>query len=218
MGKKLTKKNEISNKIDDLELVDLHFTSSNGTDLNIGLTSKSKFGYRGPLPPNYIRNMANFPTEEICTTPHKYKINGKVCTTKPIALGGKVIPYFELTFKDGKVVDLKADECYDLIKKTIETDEGSCYLGEVALVAYHSPISMSGLVYYTTLIDKNASFHLALGRALGNTEYVNEDGVKCFNNSSIHIDFMVGAHHTNIIGTTKDGRKVQIFKDGDFSL
>ena len=99
MGKKLTKKNEIANKIDDLELVDLHFTSSNGTDLNIGLTSKSKFGYRGPLPPNYIRNMANFPTEEICTTPHKYKINGKVCTTKPIALGGKDIPYFELLLK-----------------------------------------------------------------------------------------------------------------------
>ena len=215
---KLSKKAEIANKIDDLELVDLHFTSSNGTDLHVGLTSRSRFGYRGPLPKNYIRNMANFPTEEICTTPHKYKINGKVCTTKPLALGGKVIPYFELTFKNGKVVDIKADECYDLLKKTIETDEGSCYLGEVALVAYHSPISMSGLVYYTTLIDENASCHLALGRALGDSSYIDEEGVKCFNDSSIHIDFMVGAKDTNIVGTTKDGRKVQIFKDGDFAL
>ena len=215
---KLSKKGEIANKIDDLELVDLHFTSSNGTDLHVGLTSRSRFGYRGPLPKNMIRNMANFPTEEICTTPHKYKINGKVCTTKPLALGGKVIPYFELTFKDGKVIDIKADEGYELLKKTIETDEGSCYLGEVALVAYHSPISMSGLVYYTTLIDENASCHLALGRALAGSDYVDEEGVKCFNDSSIHIDFMVGASDTNIVGTTKDGRKVQIFKDGDFAL
>ena len=209
---------EIANKIDDYELVDLHFTSSNGTDLHVGLTPKSKFGYKGPMPKNIIRNMANFPSEEICTTPHKYKINGKVCTTKPLALGGKVIPYFELTFKDGKVVDVKADECLDLLKKTIATDEGSCYLGEVALVQYHSPISMSGLVYYTTLIDENASCHLALGRALNTSGYIDEDGVQCFNDSSIHIDFMVGAKDTNIIGTTKDGKKVQIFKDGDFAL
>ena len=119
MGKKLTKKNEISNKIDDLELVDLHFTSSNGTDLNIGLTSKSKFGYRGPLPPNYIRNMANFPTEEICTTPHKYKINGNKVTdfygrTLFVLEGEKVKDFY------GRVVlNISYDQVKDFYGKTI---------------------------------------------------------------------------------------------------
>lgn len=217
-SKKAEKRAKYANYIDDLELIDLHFTSENGTDLHIGLTPKSKFGYKGPIPKDYVRNMANFPTEEICTTPNKYQINGKVCSTKPLSLGGKIVPSFELIFKDGKVIDIKADECYDLLKKTIETDEGSCYLGEVALVQYHSPISMSGLIYYTTLIDENASCHLALGRALANGDCLDEHGRNCFNNSSIHIDFMIGDKDTNIIGTTKEGKKVQIFKDGDFAF
>lgn len=216
---KSKQRREIANKIDDFELVDLHFTSSNGTDLHVGLTPKSKFGYRGELPKDYVSFAANLPSEEICTTPNKYAINGRVVTTKPLVLGGKVIPYFELEFKDGKIVDVKASECEELLRKTIDTDTGSCYLGEVALVAYHSPISMSGLVYYTTLIDENASCHLALGRGLnGGDGYIDEKGRQCFNDSSIHIDFMVGAKDTNIIGITKTGSKVQIFKDGDFAV
>lgn len=218
-AKKGQERSRFANWMDDLNLKDLHFTSKNGTDLHVGLTPISKFGYKGELPKDYIRFAANLPSEEICTTPDKYRINGKVCTTKPLVLGGKVIPYFELTFKDGKVVDVKADECLDLLKKTIATDEGSCYLGEVALVQYHSPISMSGLVYYTTLIDENASCHLALGRGLnGGAGYRDEQGRQCFNDSSIHIDFMVGDKDTSIIGTTEDNQKVIIFKDGDFVI
>ena len=128
-----------------------------------------------------------------------------------------------MTFKDGRAIDCKAEVGEELLRKTIETDEGSHYLGELALVPYHSPISLSGFVYYNTLIDENASCHLAIGR--GFPSCVNADPMdkqeweeKHINDSVIHVDFMVGAKDTSIIGYTKDGEEHVIFKDGDFAL
>jgi len=214
---KMKRNKYLAETIDSYELVDLHYTSSNGTDLHVGLTPQSKFAEEYEES-NKLYNLYNLPTEEIFTTPDKYLINGRVVTTKPLALGGKVIPWFALTFKDGKIINIEANECKELLEKTINTDEGSCYLGECALVAYHSPISMSNLVYYTTLIDENASCHLALGNAVSNGSYKDEEGIERFNQSSLHIDFMIGSKDTSIIGTKKDGSKVVIFKDGDFAF
>ena len=214
----------ISEKLDSLNLESLHFTSSNGTDLTIGLGKQSHFG----LPKEVREQMQkagrvsynpNMPTEERCTTPLKYKTNGIVYSTRPLLVGGKMVNNFWIRFENGKAVDCHAEEGEEMLRSVIATDENSCYLGEVALVEYHSPISQSGLVYYTTLVDENASCHLALGRGFVSPDVTEEDGVQMpYNQSQIHIDFMFGAPDTNVVGTTRDGQKVQIFKDGDYAF
>lgn len=103
-----------------------------------------------------------------------------------------------------------------MLENLITTDENACYLGECALVEYHSPISMSGKVYYTTLIDENASCHLALGRGLNNGKPSSPEYT--FNDSSIHIDFMIGTKDLHITGTTEDGEQAVVFDHGDFVL
>ena len=198
--------------VDALKLTKLHYTAANGTDLTVGLTPWSKFGYEGapkiPFTPN-------IPTEEICTTPAKFETEGVVYASRPLVLGGKKIENFGFRFEKGNVVEVLADEGKEMLEALIATDETAGYLGEAALVEYHSPISMSGLVYYTTLIDENASCHLALGRGLNMSPQGNE-GI--FNDSTIHVDFMIGTPDMKIVGTTEDGKEVEIFRDGDFAI
>ena len=198
--------------VDALKLTKLHYTAANGTDLTVGLTPWPKFGYEG-APKNPFT--PNIPTEEICTTPAKFETEGVVYASRPLVLGGKKIENFGFRFEKGKVVEVLADEGKEMLEALIATDETAGYLGEAALVEYHSPISMSGLVYYTTLIDENASCHLALGRGLNMSPQGNE-GI--FNDSTIHVDFMIGTPDMKIVGTTEDGKEVEIFRDGDFAI
>lgn len=198
--------------VDDLKLTNLHYTASNGTDLTVGLTPWSKFGHEAR---SGISFCPNIPTEEICTTPSKFETNGVVYASRPLVLGGKKIERFGFRFENGKVTEVLADEGKEMLEALVATDENAGYLGEVALVEYHSPISMSGLVYYTTLIDENASCHLALGRGL-NTSPEGHEGL--FNDSTIHIDFMIGTSDMKIVGTTENGEEVEIFRNGDFAI
>lgn len=198
--------------VDDLKLTNLHYTASNGTDLTVGLTPWSKFGHEAR---SGISFCPNIPTEEICTTPSKFETNGVVYASRPLVLGGKKIERFGFRFENGKVTEVLADEGKEMLEALVATDENAGYLGEVALVEYHSPISMSGLVYYTTLIDENASCHLALGRGL-NTSPKGHEGL--FNDSTIHIDFMIGTSDMKIVGTTENGEEVEIFRNGDFAI
>ena len=181
---------------------------------NIALTPYSRFGFKRPA--NMLPHQANIPTEEICTSPEKYGTEGVVFASKPLVLGGKAIENFGFRFEKGKVVEVIAEEGKEMLEALVNTDEGAAYLGECALVEYHSPISMSGIVYYTTLIDANASCHLALGRALGRP--LPEDDPWTLNDSQIHIDFMVGTPDLSIIGTTRDGKEVPVFENGDFVI
>ena len=208
-AKKNERKAVQSAKMDALNLRKLHYTASNGTDLWIGLAEFSKYGYGKR---EGIHFNANMPTEEICTTPDKFATEGVVYATRPLVLGGKKIDNFGLRFEKGKVVEIIADEGKEMLESLINTDEGSCYLGEAALVEYDSPISQSGIVYYTTLIDENASCHLALGRGLGRSEDPR------FNRSQIHIDFMMGAKDMDIVGYDAEGNAVQVFKNGNFAF
>lgn len=202
--------------VDDLKLTKLHYTASNGTDLTVGLTPWSKFGRDVAAPEeSSVVFHANIPTEEICTTPSKFETNGVVYASRPLVLGGKKIDKFGLRFEKGKVVEVIAEEGKEMLEALIATDENAGYLGEVALVEYHSPISMSGLTYYTTLIDENASCHLALGRGLN---AASEEQKAVFNDSTIHVDFMIGTADMNITGTTEDGKEVEIFRNGDFAI
>ena len=113
-------------------------------------------------------------------------------------------------------MEVLAQEGKQMLEALIAMDEGAAYLGEAALVEYHSPISMSNVVFYTTLIDENASCHLALGRALGRPLSKNDPWT--LNESTIHVDFMIGTPDLRIVGTTEDGREIVVFDQGDFAL
>jgi aminopeptidase len=154
--------------------------------------------------------------------PYKYGVNGKVVSTKPLNYLGNTIKNFSLTFKNGKVVKYSSKDNQNTLRSLIEYDEGSHYLGEVAIVEYYSPISLSNILFYETLFDENASCHLALGRAY---QMNIKNGIKLkreqltklgANYSNTHVDFMFGSKDMSIVGTTKDHKKIQIFKNGRF--
>lgn len=213
----------ITKQLDDFDLDHIHMTAGNGTDITFGFHPDYSWGSRRQEDPKAIKYAPNIPTEEVCTSPDKYRTNGVVYSTKPLMIGGKIVNDFKVEFKDGKVVDVEAKEGEELLKGIIATDEGSCYLGEVAFVPYHSPISESGLIYFNTLIDENASCHIALGKGFpGTVDITSQDPkdweAKHLNFSKIHIDFMIGAKDTKIIGYKKDGSEVMIFENGDFAF
>lgn len=200
----------------------LHITSSNGTDLIVGLVDKHIWQGGGDETIDGHYFMPNLPTEEVFTMPDKNRVDGVVKSTKPLNFRGNLIDEFTLTFKDGKVVDFDANVGYDTLKGLLDTDDGAGRLGEIALVPFNSPISNSNIIYYNTLYDENASCHLAFGRAY-TTNMVDGDKISQeeFQNnganiSLVHEDFMFGAYDTDIVGIKKDGTKVQIFKNGDY--
>ncbi len=210
------KRAQRANAIDALHLTKLHYTASNGTDLTVKLTPYSKFGYGDrPRPAGFIPFNPNMPTEEVCTTPDKFGTEGVVYASRPLVLGGKKIENFGFRFEGGKVVEVIANEGKEMLEALVRMDENAGYLGECALVEYHSPISLSNIVYYTTLIDENASCHLALGRGLGPAP---EGSGVVFNDSVIHVDFMVGTPDMHIVGTTETGEEVDVFVNGDFAF
>lgn len=220
---KLALRAKRTKKLDDLNIDKMRFTSSNGTDITFGFVDGYSWGSRSLKNPNKIAYAPNIPTEEICTSPDKYRTNGRVVSTKPLVLGGKIVKDFILDFKDGKVVNVEAKEGLELLKNIINTDEGSCYLGEVALVSYDSPISQSGLVFYNTLIDENASCHIALGRGFPNTLDISATNLKEWeehnlNYSNIHIDFMIGAEDTRIVGFDIEDNEILIFDKGNYVI
>ena len=210
---KNTRKQVRAEAIDALHLTKLHYTAANGTDLTVELTPESTFSFKRPA--NVISFNPNIPTEEICTTPEKFGTNGVVFASRPLVLGGVAISGFGFRFENGKVVEVLAKEGKEMLEDLIRTDENAGYLGECALVEYHSPISMSGRVFYTTLIDENASCHLALGRGLSHKQPA--DSRYTFNDSTIHIDFMIGTEDMSIVGTKENGDEIDIFVNGDFA-
>lgn len=201
-------KHEQGKKLDNLNLKAFHYTASNGTDLIVELTPYSKFSY--DTPKDTLTFNANIPTEEVFTSPNKYGTRGVVYASRPLILGGKKVENFGFRFEEGKVVEVIANEGKEMLEALIHTDENAGYLGECALVEYSSPISQSGLVYYNTLIDENASCHLALGSGFGPSDL--------FNQSTIHVDFMIGTADMNIDGLQEDGTWIPIFRNGDFAI
>lgn len=173
---------------------------------------------------NGIEFNPNMPTEEIFCLPHKYGVNGTLASTKPLVYGGNTINDFVLTFKDGKIINFTAKQGEETLKHLIETDEGSHYLGEIALVPYSSPISDTNTVFYNTLYDENASCHFAIGSAYsscieGGNDIAKEDFDKYgINDSLTHVDFMVGSADLDIVGITHDGEEIQIFRDGNWAF
>lgn len=201
----------------------LHYKNSLGTDLRIELPKDHIWLGGSDLTPEGVEFIANMPTEEVFTLPKKNGVNGVVWSSMPINRNGNIIDKFSLTFKEGRIVDFSAEEGYDVLKTLVETDEGSRYLGEVALVPYASPISKLGILFYNTLFDENASCHLAIGEAypvcIKNGENMSKEELKKaeVNDSSVHVDFMIGTKDLEITGITESGQEIPVFKDGNFA-
>jgi aminopeptidase len=200
----------------------LKYSNSLGTDLNIELPEKHIWLGGQSFMKDGTEFMANLPTEEVFTLPKKDGVNGMVHSTKPLVYNGVLIEDFWLRLEAGKVVEYDAKNGVEALKSLIDLDEGSCYLGEVALVPYHSPISEMNILFYNTLFDENASCHLALGEAYpicieGGESMSKEDLVKNGKNDSIaHEDFMVGSSDLKVVGIKESGEEVLVFEDGDF--
>ena len=211
--------------LNDYKFDKLEYKSSNGTDFVVGLNEKGIFmgGGENTLGRGVYFN-PNIPSEEVFTTPMRGRADGLVISTKPLSYQGKLIENFGMEFKDGKVVRVFAEKNQDLLEKMVSMDEGAAYLGECALIAHDSPINNTGILFYNTLFDENASCHLALGRGFNNClenfeNYTVEECEKLgVNNSMIHVDFMIGSPDMSIVGITKDGKRVQIFKDGNWAF
>ncbi len=203
----------------------LEYKSSNGTDFKVGLIDKGVFAGGGEttLGSNIYFN-PNIPSEEVFTSPMRGKAEGVVVATKPLSYQGKLIENFRMEFKDGKVVSTFAEKNGDLLEQMVNMDEGAAYLGECALIAYDSPINNTGILFYNTLFDENASCHLALGRGFNNCleDYGKYTFEECkqlgINDSMIHVDFMIGSKDMSIVGVTAKGERIQIFKDGNWAI
>lgn len=200
----------------------LHYTAP-GTDLVVGLPKNHLWEGAGSYNVRNEKFMANMPTEEVFTAPDAKRVDGIVSSTKPLSYAGTTILGMKFTFKDGKVVDFSAEEGQEVLAKLLDTDEGAKHLGEVALVPDPSPISQSGIVFYNTLFDENASNHLALGSAYafsieGGTEMSEEELIAAgLNRSHTHVDFMIGSDKMDIDGIKEDGTRVPIFRNGDWA-
>ncbi|KOY81944.1 aminopeptidase [Lysinibacillus macroides] len=201
----------------------LHYTAP-GTDLIIDLPIQHIWAGGSSVNKQGQTFMANMPTEEIFTAPLKTGVNGYVSSTKPLSYGGTIIDNFTITFKEGRIIAVKAEQGQEILTALIETDEGARYLGEVALVPHHSPISQANLLFYNTLFDENASNHLAIGRAYafcieGGKEMTPEElMMNGLNQSLTHVDFMIGSNTMNIDGITHDQQKEPIFRNGNWAF
>lgn len=201
----------------------LEYHSSNGTDFKCRLMPEGHWCGGGETTKQGVYFNPNLPTEEVFTSPVKGKCEGTLVSTKPLSYDGQLIENFSFTFKDGKVVSHTAEKGDDLLEKMITMDEGARMLGELALIPCDSPINNTGILFYETLFDENASCHVALGMGFNDTVdgYLDMTNEECkalgVNDSAIHVDFMIGAPDMTITGY-KNGEAVPIFVNGNWAF
>ncbi len=210
--------------LNSLGIESLHYTADNGTDLTVGLIKESRFCGGGDTSLQGIYFNPNIPTEECFISPKRGAAEGIVYSTKPLSYQGQLIEDFWMRFEGGKVVESGAKKGAELLATLIGMDEGAAYLGECALVPERSPIAESGLLFYNTLFDENAACHLAIGMGFADTivDFQNKTLEECrqlgINDSMVHEDFMIGCSTMNIDATTRDGKTVPIFRQGNWAF
>ncbi len=200
----------------------LHY-SAPGIDLVIGLADGHEWVGGASSARNGIICNPNIPTEEVFTAPHAARVSGHVVSTKPLSYQGSLIDGIAVRFEEGRIVEARAARGEEVLKKVLDTDEGARRLGEVALVPHSSPISKSGLLFFNTLFDENAACHIALGQCYskcfvdGDRLTPEEVAAKGGNKSFIHIDWMIGSDQLDIDGIAADGRRVPVFRKGEWA-
>ena len=207
-----------------LKIKSLHYFADNGTDFTVGMISKGVWRGGGDTSLQGIYFNPNMPTEEVFISPKRGEAEGMVYSSMPLSYRGQLIDKFWLKFEGGKAVEVGAEVGEAALKDMVSMDEGAAYLGECALVPQHSPICESGILFYNTLFDENASCHLALGRGYADTieGFENMTREECnalgLNESMIHVDFMIGCDTMNIDATCEDGSVVRIFENGNWAF
>ncbi|WP_138419444.1 aminopeptidase [Aquibacillus sediminis] len=210
--------------LNDRQFDALHFTNSRGTDLLVGLPKNHLYIGGGVIDKNEIPFFPNIPTEEIFTAPHKNKVTGKLVGTKPLIYGGSVIEEFYLIFKDGQITDYYAAKGQEVLQNLIETDEGSHYLGEIALVSNKSPLAQADTLFYNTLFDENTACHIGIGNAspsnIQNGIDQSEEELKAagLNTSLLLVNVTFGTDDMKVVGIKEGGTEVLLMKDGDFEF
>lgn len=221
--KKMEENHLMCDKLTKLNIKELHYQSSNGTDLVVELP-KNAIWCGGSSLIKGREPIVNMPTEEVFTTPNKYKTNGVVYTSLPLVHSGITIKDIMLEFKDGKIINFDASVGKEELQNIIELDEESSMLGEVALVDKNSKIAKTNILFYETLYDENASCHIAVGRGfkecIKDAHDMDDKELESlgYNNSKNHVDMMVGTKDLNITATTYDNQEIEIFKDGSFNI
>jgi len=197
--------------------------SGPGTDLTLGLADDHKWLAAGGKAKNGVFCIANLPTEEVFTMPHKERVDGTVRSTKPLSYNGTLIDGIRVRFEGGRIVEAQADKGEDTLRSLLATDEGASRLGEVALVPHSSPISQSGLLFQNTLFDENAASHIAVGQAYPDTvsgggrrpkEELARMGA---NESVVHVDWMIGSQEIDVDGVREDGSTVPVIRGGEWA-
>ena len=188
-----------------------------GTELSVGMLPSHHWWAADVTRADGLRHLPNLPTEEVFTTPDPLRTNGHVTSTKPLALrDGTIIRGLRVRFENGVAVELDADTNADTLKSLLDIDEGARRLGELALVDRQGRIGPLGTVFYNTLLDENAASHIALGA--GFRFLVDEDVAPRVNESSQHIDFMIGSNDVDVDGITAGGERVPVLRGGDWQV
>ena len=199
----------------------LHFRGP-GTDLRVGLADDHLWLGGGTTARNGRYCIPNMPTEEVFTTPHKDRVEGRVTSTKPLSHQGTMIEGISVRFQDGKIVEANAARGKQVLQQMIETDEGARRLGEVSLVPHSSPIAASGLLFMNTLFDENAACHIALGQAYstclkdGDRLSPEQLASRGANSSLIHVDWMIGSNHIDVDGVSATGAAEPLMRAGEW--
>ena len=211
--------------LNDAKIKKLTYKNSIGTNFSVSMPKNYLFcggAEEGAL--DGVIFTANMPTEEVFSSPERLSANGKLVSAMPLCRNGQIIDNFWIEFKNGKIIGYGAEKGFENLKSIIESDEGSHYLGEIALVGYSSPIRNQGVLFYETLFDENASCHFAIGdsypNCVKNGGDMNEDELKAagLNCSVEHVDFMVGTKDLSIVCETEDGKTFDVFKNGEWAI
>lgn len=212
-------------KMTEFDFEELHYKNSLGTDLTVKMPENNNWLAGGDMCKSGVKFVANMPTEEVFSAPLRNGVDGVLVASKPLVLSGNVVEGIRFRFKKGRIVEIHSDTNEEALRTQVELDEGSHYLGEIALVPYDSPISNSGILFFNTLFDENASCHFAFGEAYPacikggddlSPEELKEAGINAESNT--HVDFMVGTSDLEITGKTRDGRIVKVFENGNFAI
>ena len=204
----------VAARLTDLRLDSLRFVGP-GTDLTVGLLPTSRWVGGGEQTIDGIEHMANLPTEEVFTTPDPKRTSGVVRATKPLEMAGSTVRGLEVRFEEGRAVEFRADSGAEALRARTGRDEGGAFLGEVALVDRDGRIAPLDTVFYDSLLDENASSHIALGSAY---ETVGNEDLDRINRSEIHVDFMIGGDDVAVTGVTPGGEQVEILTSGRWAF